>query len=103
MDCMNDVQYYGVLELLTTKVKKYRKPELKLHRIHETICRQAVESYLPEPSYPEFKSMFEANFITTPRFPEKTFTLKETGWLDVKHRYPMDIYKVSIKKKSRKN
>lgn len=103
-DCLlNDSQYDGVLGLLKVKMKKYKKPVLKLHKIYETICRQAVESYLPEPTYTEFRSMFMSNFVDVPMFPEKSFTLEQSYFLDVKKKYPADDFSVHIKKATGKS
>ena len=96
---MNQAERDGVEELLFVKMKKYRKPLLRLHRIHETICRQATDAYLPEPSYAEFKEMFEEDYIKHPKLPLKTFALKESGFQDIYEECPYDIYSVQFAKK----
>ena len=96
---MNQSERDGVEELLYVKMKKYRKPVLRLHRIHETICRQATDAYLPEPSYTEFKEMFETDYIKLKKLPLKTFTLKESGFQDIYEECPYDIYSVQFDKK----
>lgn len=74
------------------KAKKNVGP-LKLANLHEVVERVISEKYYFTVDLKEFKEVFDEVYVK-----ENIYSLKESGFLDVKQRYPYYLYEKVIDK-----
>lgn len=100
---LNDNQVEVVVECIEEKMKKYKRPTAKLNKLYETIKRHStMVAYVEDYSYEEFRDIFVKHFIKARGCEKRKFKIIESGYLDVKKRYPYDVISVEKVKTTKK-
>lgn len=81
-------QKEAVDEQMFLKLRKWRKPELELVTTCNTINKWLSEKYFFDVPFEDMKKIFEEEYVN-----KGYYTLKESGFLDKKQRYPYYTYK----------
>jgi hypothetical protein len=102
---MTESQKEIIVEVITEKMKKFPRAEIKLSRLMQSVISKANEVYYVNCEYPrdysEFKNIFEDITINKKTIEGKTFELRESGFLDGWGMYPTDTYVVKHVPKTR--
>ena len=104
---MNNAQRETVLEFMVKKLEKYKKSQIKLPKLMESIVTKANEVYYLDCEYPrdykEFKDLFDDTCINKKLIKGKTFSHSESGFLDGWGAYPTDTYTITSIPKQKKS